>query len=265
MLEEQVRASEHLLPWTSSSSSSSRHTLEAGPRRPQEGGVVTAAAVKMSTPARAAPPPPPVRKGHVQAFEAISNYKAKRDCELSFEEGDLLFVTDRSDPDWFLAIADKKKGYIPSNHVSSENARMPIVDAGRRGNFELLDECLVAGVSVNALDKSGCSALHGVAQGGHVQCLMRLLKEPKLAINLQNKLGDTPLHCAAVRGHSEVVRVLLDHGAQQDITNRDNQTPRSLAKNGIVISILDEGPEHQQRNSGFESHDYGAENSDDSD
>lgn len=44
-----------------------------------------------------------------------------QDCELSFEEGDLLFVTDRSDPDWFLAIADKKKGYIPSNHGEHSN------------------------------------------------------------------------------------------------------------------------------------------------
>lgn len=46
---------------------------------------------------------------------------------------------------------------------------------------------------------------------------------------------------------------------------RDNQTPRSLAKSGIIISILDEGPDHEEKNSGFESHDYGAENSDDSD
>lgn len=69
--------------------------------------------------------------------------------------------------------------------VSSDNAKMPIVDAARRGNYELLDECLSAGVSVNALDKTGCSALHGAAQGGHIHCLMRLLKEPKLEINLQ--------------------------------------------------------------------------------
>lgn len=78
--------------------------------------------------------------------------------------------------------------------MSSENARMPIVDAGRRGNFELLDECLAAGVSVNALDKSGCSALHGAAQGGHMQCLMRLLQEPKLAINLQVCSRSCSLH-----------------------------------------------------------------------
>lgn len=231
-----------------------------------EGGVVRAAAVvRMSTPARTAPPPPPVRKGHVQAFEATSNYKAQRDCELSFEEGDLLFVLDRTDPKWWMAIIDRKKGYIPSDHVSSDNAKMPIVDAGRRGNYDMLDECLSAGVSVNALDKSGCSALHGAAQGGHMQCLMRLLKEPKLEINLQNKMGDTPLHCAAVRGHSDVVKMLLEHGADQEVINRENKTPRNLAKRGTIITLLDQRMEDEEGISGFSPPDYAEEHSEDSD
>lgn len=203
-------------------------------------------AVRMSVTLRTAPPPPPIRKGHVQVFEATSNYKAQRDCELSFEEGDLLFVLDRNDPKWWLASSNRKKGYIPSDLVSNDNVKMLIVDAARRGNYELLDECLEAGVSVNALDKSGCSALHGAAQAGHMDCVMRLLKEPKLEINLQNKIGDTPLHCAAVRGHCEVLKVLLKHGANPDLTNREDQTPRTLAKRGTIITLLDQGLEYEE-------------------
>ncbi|MPC19738.1 Osteoclast-stimulating factor 1 [Portunus trituberculatus] len=123
---------------------------------------------------------------------------------------------------------------------------MLIVDAARRGNYELLDECLEAGVSVNALDKAGCSALHGAAHAGHFDCVMRLLKEPKLEINLQNKIGDTPLHCAAVKGHLEVVKVLLQHGANSDLINRENHTPRSLAKRGTIITLLDQGLEYEE-------------------
>ena len=37
---------------------------------------------------------------------------------------------------------------------------------------------------------------------------------------LQNKIGDTPLHCAVVRGHKEVVKLLLEHGVNQNITNK---------------------------------------------
>lgn len=69
--------------------------------------------------------------------------------------------------------------------VSSENAKVPIIDAARRGNLPLLEECLKAGVSVNALDKAGSSALHAAAQGGHQDCVLRLLQDPKLEIDLQ--------------------------------------------------------------------------------
>ncbi|KAG7171841.1 factor 1-like [Homarus americanus] len=213
----------------------------------------------MSRPVRAAPPPPPVRKGQVQAFEAIANYKAQRDCELSFDEGDLLFIVDRSDPTWWLATLEDRK-------VSNKNAKFPIIDAARRGNLDLLEECLAAGVSVNALDKSGSSSLHAASQGGHLHCILRLLKEPKLEIDLQNKLGDTPLHCAAYRGHSEVVQLLLKHGANTSIVNRDNYTPRNLAKKGTVVSLLDESSQTSGRkSSGFDDKDYGANDSEDSD
>ncbi|XP_045613639.1 osteoclast-stimulating factor 1 [Procambarus clarkii] len=220
----------------------------------------------MSRPARAAPPPPPVRKGQVQAFEAMSNYRAQRDCELSFEEGDVLFILDRSNPNWWLATLENKKGYIPSNYVSSDNAKVPIIDAARRGNLALLEECLAAGVSVNALDKSGSSSLHAAAQGGHRECVLRLLKEPKLEIDLQNKLGDTPLHCAAYRGHGEVVQLLLKHGANKEIVNRDQYTPRTLAKRGTIITLLDEDSQTSDRkSSGFDDKEYGANASEDSD
>lgn len=63
--------------------------------------------------------------------------------------------------------------------------KIPIIDAARRGNLALLQECLEAGMSVNSLDKSGSSSLHAAAQGGHIECILRLLKEPKLEINWQ--------------------------------------------------------------------------------
>ncbi|KAK8394917.1 hypothetical protein O3P69_006008 [Scylla paramamosain] len=148
----------------------------------------------MSVTLRTAPPPPPIRKGHVQVFEATSNYKAQRDCELSFEEGDLLFVLDRNDPKWWLASSNRKKGYIPSDLVTAE-------------------------------------------------CIGLVTTHNRTVVN---KIGDTPLHCAAVRGHCEVLKVLLKHGANPDLTNREDQTPRTLAKRGTIITLLDQGLEYEE-------------------
>ncbi|XP_068205045.1 osteoclast-stimulating factor 1-like [Palaemon carinicauda] len=220
----------------------------------------------MSQPHRPAPPPPPVRKGQVQAFEALGSYKAKRDCELSFEEGDILFVVDRSDTNWWQAKLDNKSGYIPSNYVKSDNVKTPIIDAARRGNLEMVEECLAAGISVNSLDKTGSSALHAASQGGHLHCVTRLLREPRIEINLQNKLGDTPLHCAAVRGHTDVVQLLIQHKANASVVNRDNCTPRKLAKRESVIAAIEEATvniNHEPLN--YDNNDYGIDESEDSD
>ncbi|XP_071512716.1 osteoclast-stimulating factor 1-like [Panulirus ornatus] len=128
-----------------------------------------------------------------------------------------------------------------------------------------MEECLAAGVSVNALDKTGSSALHAASQGGHYLCVLRLLKEPKLEIDLQNKLGDTPLHCAAYRGHNEVVLMLLKQGANPKIVNWENYTPRNLAKRGSTIALLEEGMQTSNMKSGFDDQEYGPNGSEDSD
>ncbi|MCL4128390.1 UNVERIFIED_CONTAM: hypothetical protein GTU68_037585 [Idotea baltica] len=123
--------------------------------------------------------------GFVEAYEALYSYKSKQANELSFEEGDILYVVDQNNSNWWLARQDKKEGLIPSSYVSKENIRIPIVDAARRGNLMLLNDCLSNGISVNSLDKTGSSALHAACMSGHMDCVERLLREAKVELNLQ--------------------------------------------------------------------------------
>ena len=44
------------------------------------------------------------------------------------------------------------------------------------------------------------------------ECAKVLLSVSNVEINVQNKLGDTPLHNAAWKGHAEVVAALLEKG-----------------------------------------------------
>jgi len=192
-----------------------------------------------AAPTRVAPPPPPIRKGQVVAAEALHSYTAQRNNELSIEEGDLIFILDQTDKNWWKAKLDDKEGFVPSNYVSHDSARVPTVEEARRGNLAMVERHLSCGVSCNALDRGGNSALHAACLGGHMAVVRCLLGAPGVQLDLQNKLGDTPLHCAAVRGHPLVVEALLAAGGRTDIVNRDGQTPRSLARSAEVVGVLD--------------------------
>ncbi|XP_019861126.1 PREDICTED: osteoclast-stimulating factor 1-like, partial [Amphimedon queenslandica] len=105
-------------------------------------------------------------------------------------------------------------------------------------NLLFLEECLANRVSVNGLDKSGSTALHWAASGGHIECVERLLSIPNVEINVQNKLDDTQLHNSAWKGHHVIVEMLLDKGANKMIRNNENQYPYDLGSKHPEVGTL---------------------------
>lgn len=219
----------------------------------------------MSTAPRPARPPPPIPKpGQVKVVRALYTYEAQQPDELSFEEGDTLYILDQKDQDWWKAKCGRNAGLIPSNYVeeNTESIDYPLHDAAKRGNTDFMDECLQNRVSVNGLDKAGSTPLHWAAHGGHMACLKTLLEDPKCAVNVQNKLGDTPIHSAAWKGHGAAVKMLLEKEARVDIRNNENKLPVDLTKDPEVAALLREAA--GVRASRY-SDDYGAEGEEDSD
>ena len=53
-------------------------------------------------------------------FVGKHNYSARTDEDLSFEKGDLLYIMNSNDIDWWYAKSKStgKEGYIPSNYVA---------------------------------------------------------------------------------------------------------------------------------------------------
>ena len=66
-----------------------------------------------------------------------------------------------------------------------------------------------------------------IAESGHVDELESVL--PQAEINARNEHGVTALMRAAYHGRGEMVRVLLEHGADPNLTRNDNFTALSLA------------------------------------
>nr|CCE46073.1 osteoclast-stimulating factor [Sycon raphanus] len=194
---------------------------------------------------RKPPPPKPKHRGSVQAvYRAQYAYQAQRGDELSFDEGDVLYVLEKGNDGWWKAKVSGKEGYIPYNYVSesAETIDNPMHEAAKRSNLPFVKECIDNSVSVNGLDKAGSTPLHWAAQCGAEDIVSLLLSQPSIQIDVQNKLGDTAIHAAAWKGHAGVLKILVDRGAKKTLKNKENKTPLMLARNPECQALLREAP-----------------------
>ncbi len=111
----------------------------------------------------------------------------------------------------------KKKGYSSSVHLTEEDP--PLWRAAEDGNLKL---CKVA-VDVHhddpntVRDNRGHTALHWACTNNHLHVVKYLLALPDIDVNAIDKDHITPLHIASHRGYYKIVRLLLEHGADQHL------------------------------------------------
>lgn len=186
------------------------------------------------------PPPKPAKPGQVKVFRALYTFENRTPDELYFEEGDILYISDTSDGNWWKGTCKGRTGLIPSNYVAekSESIDNPIHEAAKRGNMSWLRECLDNKVGINGLDKAGNTALYWASHGGHKDVVELLLGQPGVEVNQQNKLGDTALHAAAWKGHSDIVEMLLKKNPRMDLRNNENKLAVDMATNARCASLL---------------------------
>lgn len=186
------------------------------------------------------PPPKPAKPGQVKVFRALFTFDPRTPDELYFEEGDILYISDTSDSNWWKGTCRGRTGLIPSNYVAeqAESIDNPMHEAAKRGNMSWLRECLDNKVGINGLDKAGNTALYWGCHGGHRDVVELLLSQPNVELNQQNKLGDTALHAAAWKGYSDIVEMLLNKDARTDIRNNESKLALEMATNAQCASLL---------------------------
>ena len=83
------------------------------------------------------------------------------------------------------------------------------------------------------LRREGWTPLHVASMGGHEE-VVRLLLEHGADVHAQKKDGDAALHLATVHRRDKVMRVLLEHGAHVNAHGKHNSTPLHRAARGCL-------------------------------
>lgn len=111
----------------------------------------------------------------------------------------------------------------------------PFLYAGAEGRLEILRLLLAAGASTRATNRYGGTALIPAAHHGHVEVVRELVSTSDVDVNHVNKPGWTALLEAVILGdggerYQRIVRILLDHGADPRIADRDGVDPLAHAE-----------------------------------
>lgn len=101
---------------------------------------------------------------------------------------------------------------------------MPLYVAAGHGKLEMVLLILLKGADNDALDNDGWSPLYVAVYHNRAEVVEALLAAGVDASLRCGRYGNSPLHLATERGYLEILKILIDPGAEVDATSRDGRT-----------------------------------------
>lgn len=120
-------------------------------------------------------------------------------------------------------------------HIRDNMLDNPFLYAGAEGLLNILKLTIEAGADTKITNRYGGTALIPAAERGHVEVVKELLTRTDVNVNHVNNLGWTALMEAIVLSnggikHQGIVHLLIEHGADVNIPDKEGVTPLRHAK-----------------------------------
>ncbi|WP_369409593.1 ankyrin repeat domain-containing protein [Wolbachia endosymbiont of Tribolium confusum] len=115
------------------------------------------------------------------------------------------------------------------NIVDKKNNVTPLYLAAQSGHEAVVKLLLDNGAKVNGCDTS-MNPLCIAIDNGHKKIVELLLSIEGINVNIGDKIGNTTLHIAAMKGNEKMARLLLEKDADPNIKNLSGDTPLQIAE-----------------------------------
>ncbi|WPX40435.1 ankyrin repeat domain-containing protein [Akkermansia sp. N21116] len=105
------------------------------------------------------------------------------------------------------------------------NGLTPLMIAAYKGNKDIYDLVRKASKNLSAKDQKGRSVLRWAAKGRNIDIVRDAIIIPRVSVNEKDTVdGETPLMSAANNGNADIVKLLLDNGANVNIKGNNGET-----------------------------------------
>lgn len=131
--------------------------------------------------------------------------------------------------------------YHANPNIVDDQMQGALHAAAGNSNVAITQQLLNAGANPNAADVDGCTSLHMAikSDGQNIAACVQTLLDGGANPNIAANDGYTPLHTAAMYDEVEVVRLLLQRGADRNMLTENGQLPIDLAREEGYDDVVD--------------------------
>lgn len=132
--------------------------------------------------------------------------------------------------------------HAPKAHEKSappDNALLKAVREYETTGMKGVDDAISSGCNINAADKLGYTALHLAIKNKNAVLANKLIEIEGIDLNLQTKKGFTPMLVAAWKGDLQIVKKLIDKGADMNIKDTAKRNVWGVAHDWHHEEILE--------------------------
>jgi ankyrin repeat protein len=169
--------------------------------------------------------------GDLASIRAAIGAGANVDCRDASGRTPLLVATQARQAEAFQALIEADADV----DLQDDRLDNPFLYAGAEGLLDILRLANDAGADPALTNRYGGVALIPASERGHVETVRYLLEQTDVDVDHVNKLGWTALLEAILLSdggprHQAIVAMLIEHGADVDLADRDGVRPLAHAR-----------------------------------